>query len=158
MIQGLFLLLIPIRLIKVVKNDVSYALHCHHFSETYEQDEVPPVVLEDSASMITPWLLKLSRFYLSETTFPPSLKYANIQPVAEKDDSSNPWNCHLIALLSYLSTYFQSVSIFNKKVSKYLLTSDLFSGDYLALQIGAWLSFLVFFLLFLFVVVKLRHI
>ncbi len=113
-------------------------------------DGVPPIVLKNCASVLTPFLVKLFRLCLSTSTFPSCWKYAYVQPVPKKGDRSNPSNYRPIALLSCLSKAFES--ILNRNIQKHLSTFYLPSdrqyaflkrrstGDLLSLLTDFWSS------------------
>ncbi len=136
--------------IKILPNDVFYALSGLSPKKTYGPDGVPPIVLENCASVLTPYLVKLFRLCLSTSSSPSCWKYAYIQPVHKKGDRSNPSNYRPITLLSCLSKAFES--ILNRKSQKHLSTSDLLSdrqyrfrkgrstGEFLSLLSDYWSS------------------
>jgi len=136
--------------IKILKNDVFYALSGLNSRKAYGPDGVPPIVLKNCASALTPCLVKLFRLCLSTSTFPSCWKYAYIQPVPKKGDRSNPSNYRPIALLSCLSKTFET--ILNRKFLKHLSTFNLLSdrqygfrkgrstGDLLAFLTDSWSS------------------
>ncbi len=111
---------------------------------------MPPIVLKNCASVLTPCLVKLFRLCLSTATFPSCFKDAYVQPVPKKGDRSNPSNYRPIALLSCLSKAFET--ILNRKIHKHLSSSNLLSdrlygfrngrstGDLLAFLSNSWLS------------------
>ncbi len=136
--------------IKILKNDVSYALSGLNPQKAYGPDGAPPIVLKNCASVLTPCLVKLFRLYLSTSTFSSCWKYAYIQPVPKKGDRSNPSNYRPIALLSCLSKAFET--ILNKWFLKHLASFNLLSdrqygfrkerstGDLLAVFTNSWSS------------------
>ncbi len=75
--------------------------------------------------LLTPCLVKLFRLCLSTSTFPSSRKYAHVQPVRKKGDSSNPSNYRPIDLISCLSKAFET--ILNRKFLKHLSSFNLLS-------------------------------
>ncbi len=95
--------------IKILKNDVFYALSGINPRKAYGPDGVPPIVLKNCASVLTPCLVKLFRLCLSTSTFLSCWKYAHIQPVPKKGDRSNPSDYRPIALPSCLSQAFESI-------------------------------------------------
>ncbi len=111
--------------IKILPNEVFYALSGLIPQKTYGPDGVPPIILKNCASMLTPCLVKLFRLCMSTSTFPSCWKYAHVQPVPKKGDRSNPSNYRPIALLSCLSEAFEL--ILNQKIQKHLSTSALLS-------------------------------
>ncbi len=111
--------------IKILPNDVFYALSGLNPQKAYGPDGVPPIVLKNCAFVLTPCLVKLFRLCLSTSTFPSCWKYAFIQPVPKKGDRSNPSSYRPIAILSCLSKAFES--ILNRKIQQHLSTSDLLS-------------------------------
>ena len=140
--------LLPV--IKILKNDVFHALSGLNPQKAYGPDGVPPIVLKNCASVLTPCLVKLFRLCLSTSTFPSCWKYAYVHPVPKKGDRSNSSNYRPIALLSCLSKAFES--ILNRKLLKHLSTSNLLSdhqygfrkgrstGDLLAFLTDSWSS------------------
>ncbi len=136
--------------IKILKNDVFYALSGLIPRKAYGPDSVPPIVLKNCASVLTPSLDKLFRLCLSTSTFPSCWKYAYIQPVPKKVDRSNPSNYRPTTLLSCLSKAFET--ILNKWFLKYLSSFNLLSdrqngfskerssGDLLVLLTNSWSS------------------
>ncbi len=136
--------------IKILPNDVFYALSGLSHQKAYGPDGVPTIVLKNCASVLTPCLVKLFRLCLSTSTFPSCWKYAYVQPVPKNGDRSNPSNYRPIALLSCLSKAFES--ILNRKIQKHLSTTDLLSdreygfrkgrptGDLLSLLTDFWSS------------------
>ncbi len=85
--------------IKILPNDVFYALSGHNPQRAYGPDGVPPIVLKNCASVLTPCLVKVFCLCLSTSTFPLCWKYAYVQPVPKKGDRSNPSSYRTIALL-----------------------------------------------------------
>ncbi len=110
---------------KILPNEVFYAHSVVNSNKAYEPDGVPPIVLKNCASVLTPCLVKLFRLCLSTSTFPSLWKYAYLQPVPKKGDRSNPSTYRPIALFSCLSKAFES--ILNRKIQNHLSTSDLLS-------------------------------
>ncbi len=110
---------------RILTNDVFYALSGLNPQKAYGPDGIPPVVLKNCASVLTPCLVKLIRLCLSTSTFPSCQKYAYKQPVPKKGDRSNPSNYHPLALLSCLSKAFET--IINRKILKHLSASNLLS-------------------------------
>ncbi len=111
--------------IKILKNDIFYALSGLNPRKAYGPDGVPPIVLKNCASVLTPCLVQLLRLWLSTSTVPSCWKYAHIQPVPKKGDRSNPSNYRPIALLSCLSKAFET--ILNKWFLKHLSRLNLLS-------------------------------
>ncbi len=109
--------------IEILPNEVFYALSGLIPQNAYGPDGVPPIVLKNCASVVTPCLVKLFRLCLSTSTFLSCWKYAHVQPVPKKGDRSNPSNYRPIALLSCSSKAFEL--ILNRKIQKHLSTSDL---------------------------------
>ena len=92
--------------IKILSSDVFHALAGLIPRKAYEPDGVPPIVLQNCASMLAPCLVKLFQLCLSTFAFPSCWKFAYIQPVPKKGDHSNPSNYRPIALISCLSKVF----------------------------------------------------
>ena len=136
--------------IKILRNDVFHALSGLNLRKANGPDGVPPIVLKNCASELTPCLVKLFRLCLSKSVFPSCWKFAHIQPVPKKGDHSNPSNYRPIALTSCLSKAFES--ILNRKILKHLSTHNLLSdrqygfrkgrstGDLLAFLTESWSS------------------
>ena len=136
--------------IKILHNDVLHTLSGLNTRKAYGPDGIPPIVLKNCASVLTPCLVKLFRLCLSTSTFPSCWKYAYIQPVPKKGDRSNPSNYRPIALISCLSKVFES--ILNKKILRHLTSLNLLSdrqygflpgrstGDLLSLLTNSWSS------------------
>ncbi len=135
--------------IKFLPNEVFCAFSGLNPQKACGPDGVPPIVLKNCASVLTPCLVKLFRLCLSTSTFPSCWKYAYLQSVPKQGDCSNPSNYRPIALLSCLSKGFES--ILNRKIQKHLSTSDLSdrqngfrkgrsTGDLLSLLTDSWSS------------------
>ena len=92
--------------------------------KVHGSDAVPPVVLKNCASELTPCLGKLFRLCLSSNTFPSSWKYALIQPVLKKSDRSLLSNYRPIALISNVSKILESII---EKILEYFSTYNLLS-------------------------------
>ena len=111
--------------------------------KAYGPDGVPPIVLQNCASVLAPCLVKLFQLCLSIFTFPSCWKFAYIQPVPEKGDHSNPSNYRPIALISCLS---EVLNLFSTRIFLniyyftifYLITS--MDSDKAALLVIFWLS------------------
>ena len=137
-------------IIKILKSEVFFALSGLNPRKAYGPDGVPPIVLKNCASVLTPCLVKLFRLCLSTSTFPSCWKYAYVQPVPKKGDRSNPSNYRPIALISCLSKAFET--ILNRKFLKHLSSFNLVSdhqygfrkgrstGDLLAFLTNSWSS------------------
>ena len=136
--------------LKILKNDVFRALSGLDSRKAYGPDGIPPIVLKNCASVLTPCLVKLFRLCLSTSTFPSCWKFAYIQPVPKKGDRSNPSNYRPIALISCLSKVFET--ILNRKILRHLSASNLLSdhqygfrkgrstGDLLSFLTNSWSS------------------
>ncbi len=95
MILGIFLLLIPplttfYLSLRFLRMTFFYALSGLNPQQAYGPDGVPPIILKNCASVLTPCLVKLFRLCLSTSTFPSYWKYAYAHPVPKKGDRSNP--------------------------------------------------------------------
>ena len=112
-------------IIQITSKDVHAVLSGLDAKKAHGSDGVPPVVLKNCASELTPCLGKLFRLCLSTNTFPSSWKFALIQPVPKKGDRSLPSNYRPIALTSTISKTLES--IINKKILKYFSTYNLLS-------------------------------
>ncbi len=95
--------------IKILKSEVFYALSGLNPRKAYGPDGVPPIVLKNCASVLTPCLVKLFRLCLSTSTFLSCWKYACVEPVPKKGDRSNPSSYRPIALISCLSKAFETI-------------------------------------------------
>ncbi len=116
---------------------------------------MPPIILKNCASVLTPCLVKLFQLCLSTSIFPSCWKYAYVQPVPKKGGCSNPSNCLPIALLSCLSKAFEN--ILNRTFLEHLSASDLLcdhqygfhkgrsAGNLLAFLTDSWSSSLSHF-------------
>ncbi len=136
--------------LKIRPNEVFYALSGLNPQKANEPNLVPPIVLKNCASVLTPCLVKLFRLCLSTSTFPSCWRYAYVKPVPKKGGPSNPSNYRPIALLYCLSKAFES--ILNRKIQNHLSTTDLLSdrqyglgkgrstGDLLPLPTDSWSS------------------
>ncbi len=112
--------------IKILKNDVFYVLSGLNPRKPYGPDGVPPLVLKNCASVLSPCLVKHFRLCLSTSTFPSCWKYAYIQHVPKKGDRSNTYNDSPIVLLSLFPKVFQTIlkKWFLKHLSSFNLLSD----------------------------------
>ena len=136
--------------IKILSKDVFSTLSGLNVNKAYGPDGVPPVVLKNCASVLTPCLGKLFRLCLSSCTFPTCWKFALIQPVPKKGDRSQPSNYRPIALISSIAKVFEH--ILNSKISKHLSCHNLLSdrqygfqqgrstGDLLTILSNSWSS------------------
>ena len=136
--------------IVISSKDVFSALSGLDTKKAYGPDGVPPVVLKNCASVLTPCLGKLFRLCLSSNIFPTCWKFALIQPVPKKGDRSQPSNYRPIALISCISKVFES--ILNTKFLKHLTSNNLLSdrqygflkgrstGDLLSYLTNTWSS------------------
>ncbi len=134
--------------IKILHNDVFYAFSGLNPQKAYGPDTVPPIVLKNCASVLTPCLVKLFRLCPSISIFHSCWKYAYVQPVPKKGDRSNPSNYLSVALLSCLSKAFET--ILNRKIHMHLSASILLfdpqygfrkgrsTGDLLAFLSNSW--------------------
>ncbi|WP_435362530.1 hypothetical protein, partial [Klebsiella pneumoniae] len=120
--------------IKILSKDVFSALFRLNTNKAYGPDGIPPVVLKNCASVLTPCLGKLFRLCLSSCIFPSCWKFALIQPVPKKGDRSQPSNYRPIALISSVAKVFES--ILNQKISKYLSCHSLLSDRQYGFQQG----------------------
>ncbi len=111
--------------IKILKSEVFYALSGPNPWKAYGPDGVPPIVLKNCASVLTPCLVKLFRLCLSTSTFPSCWKYAYVTPVPEKGARSMPSSYRPIALISCFSKAFKT--ILNRKFLKHLSSFNLLS-------------------------------
>ncbi len=89
-------------------------------------------------------LVKLFHLCLSTSTFPSCWKYAYVQPLPKKDDSSNPSNYRPIALISCLSKAFETN--LNKKFLKHLSSFNLLSDRQYRFRKGRSIGDLLVFL------------
>ncbi len=105
---------------------------------------MPPTVLKNCASVLTPCLVKLFRLCLSTSNFPSCWKYAYIQPVPKKGDHSHSSKYRPIALLSCLSK--ASETILNRKILKHLSASNFLSDRQYGFRKGRSTGYLLAFL------------
>ncbi len=136
--------------IKILKSAVFHVLAGLNPRKAYGLDGVPPVVLKNCASVLTPCLVKLFRLCLSTSTFPWYWKYAYVQPVPKKGDRSSPSSYRPNALISCLSKAFETILKwkFLKHLSWFHLHSDhqygfrkgRCTGDLLAFVTDSWSS------------------
>ena len=136
--------------LKIFNYEVLSALSGLDPRKAYGPDGIPPIVLKNCASVLTPCLAKLFRLCLSTSTFPSCWKLAYIQPVPKKGDHSIPSNYRPIALISCLSKVFEC--LLNKKITKHLSAHNLLSdrqygfrsrrstGDLLSFLTNSWSS------------------
>ncbi|KAL7630118.1 UNVERIFIED_CONTAM: hypothetical protein RMT77_019747 [Armadillidium vulgare] len=109
----------------ISSKDVTSALSELNTNKAYGPERIPPAVLKTCASELAPCLGKLFTLCLSTSTFPSCWKRALILPVQKKGKPSQPSNYRPISLTSVLSKVFES--ILNRKIWKYLNSSNLFS-------------------------------
>ncbi len=83
--------------IKILNNDVFYALSGLNPRKAYGPDAIPPIVLKNCASVLSPSLVKLFRLCLSTSIFPSCWKYAYVLPVPKKGDRSKPSSSDLVS-------------------------------------------------------------
>ncbi len=107
--------------IKILKSKVFHVLSGLNPRKVDGPNRVPPIVLKNCASALTPCVVKLFRLCLSTSTFPSCWKYAYVQPVP----NSYPSNYRPIALTSCLSKAFET--ILNRKFLKHLSSFSLLS-------------------------------
>ncbi len=136
--------------IKILKSEVFHALSGLNPRKAYGPDGVPPIVLKNCASVLTPCLVNLIRLCLSTSNFPSCWKYAYVQPVPKKGNRSNPSTFRPIALISCLSKAFET--ILNREFLKHLSSFNILSdhqygfrqgrstGDLLAFLTDSWSS------------------
>ncbi len=86
---------------------------------------VMEAVLKNCASVLTSCQVKLFRFSLSTSIFPPCWKHAYVQPVRQKGDSSNPSYYRPNCFLSCLYKAFKT--ILKRKIHKHLSALNLLS-------------------------------
>ncbi len=139
-----------LEVIKILKSEDFYALSGLNPWKAYGPDGVPPIVLKNCASVLTPCLVKLFRLCLSTSAFPSYWRYAYVQPVPKKGDRCDPSSYRSIALISCLSKAFEI--ILNRKFLKHLSSFNLLSnhqygfgkgrstGDLLAFLTDSWSS------------------
>ncbi len=130
--------------IKILHNDVFYALSGLNPQKAYGPDGVPPIVLKNCPSVLTLCLVKLFGLCLSTSTFPSCWKLAYVQPVPRKGNRSNPSNYRPVALLSCLSKSFET--ILNEKIHMHLSASNLLSDCQYGFCKGRSTGDLAFFL------------
>ncbi len=111
--------------IKILKTEVFHALSGLNPRKAYGPKGVPPIILKNCGSVLTPCLVKLFRLCLSTSTFPSCWKYTYVQLVPKKGDRSNPSIYRPIALISCLFKAFET--ILNRKFLKHLSSFNLLS-------------------------------
>ncbi len=138
--------------IKILKSEVFYAISGLNARKVYGPDGIPPIVLKNCASVLTPCLVKFFRLCLSISKFPACWKNAYVQPGPKKGDRSDPSSYCPIALISWLSKAFET--ILNRKFLNNLSSFNLLSdhqygfrkgrstGDLLAFLTDSWSTFL----------------
>ncbi len=89
--------------IEILRNDVFNTLTGLNPRKAYVPDRIPPILLKNCASVLTPCLVKLFCHCPSTSTFPSCWKFANKQPVSKKGDRSEPSNYRPIASLKSLN-------------------------------------------------------
>ncbi len=112
--------------------------------KSYGHDGVPPIVVKSCAFLLPPYLVKLFRLCLSSPTFPSCWKYAYVQLVPKKGDSSNLSNYRPIALISSLCKAFKT--ILNRKFLKHLSSSTPLSDHQIGFRKGRFTGDLLPFL------------
>ena len=86
-------------------------------------DEIPPVVLKNCSSELSPILARLFRLSIKTSVFPTPWKYGNIHPIPKKGNRSEPSNYRPITLTSTISKTFET--IINKHIIKHLENNKL---------------------------------
>ena len=94
MILGIFLLLLhPLTTLSLRYNffimTSHYALSSLDSRKSYGPDGIPPVVLKNCVSELSPCLVKFFRVCLSTSTYPYCWTSAHIQPIPKRGHSSN---------------------------------------------------------------------
>ena len=89
-------------------------------------DAIPPKIIKDSISVVTPYLTKLFNKSLADNIFPCNLKKGNVTPLFKKEDNTKKENYRPISILPtnsklYERLIFQQITPFrSKNLSPYL--------------------------------------
>ena len=70
-------------------------------------DAIPPKIIKDSISVVTPYLTKLFNKSILDGVFPYNLKLGNVTPIFKKDHSTKKGNYRPISILSTNSKLFE---------------------------------------------------
>src|SRR5678815_5666282 len=108
------------------------------------KDGIPPRVLRECASVLSPPLVQLYSLCLNTNTFPQCWKHAHVQPIPKKGSRSDPSNYCPIALPCILSKIFETLlnSHFSDHLESHSLLSDRQNGFRRSRSTGDILSYL----------------
>ena len=70
-------------------------------------DTIPPKIIKDCSTELTPPLTKLFNNLVVENLFPSELKYANVSPIFKKHDNTKKENYRPISILPTISKVFE---------------------------------------------------
>src|SRR5678815_3049258 len=93
--------------------------------KTAGPDGIPPQVLRECASVLSPPFVQLYSLCLNTSTFPQCWKLAHVQPIPKKGSRSDPSNYRAISLTCILSKIFET--LLNSHFLDYLETHFLLS-------------------------------
>ena len=95
-------------------------------TKAYGSDGIPPRVLRECASELSPVLSRLFRIILKTNSFPKSWKHSLVQPIPKSGDRSNPSNYRPISITSSISKVFETIlnNHFLKHMERNSLLSD----------------------------------
>ena len=94
-------------------------------SKAYGSDGIPPRVLRECASELSPVISRLFRLIIKTMTFPKSWKHSLVQPIPKSGYRSNPSNYRPISITCTISKVFEI--ILNDHFLKHLENNSLLS-------------------------------
>ena len=103
---------------EVSVNEVEHILKSINPKKAVGSDNIPPLILKYSASVIAGPLTNIINMVILDKTFPYLVKCAVILPVHKKDDRSDKKNYRPISILSALSKVFER--IFHTQMTSYI--------------------------------------
>ena len=119
-------------------------------TKAYGSDGIPPRVLRECASELSPVFSRLFRIIFKSKNFPKSWKHSLVQPIPKSGDRSNPSNYRPISITCTISKVFET--ILNDHFLKHLENNSLLSdhqygfrrarstGDLLSYVTSIWSS------------------
>ena len=72
-----------------------------------QENDIPIKLIKENIELFSSILSRMFNFYIDKTSFPNSLKQADITPVHKKDDTNDKNNYRLVSILSSLSKPFE---------------------------------------------------